>query len=200
MQRAGNLQQTRFEELDMKLKINPYSAFLHCALVALGVLVAVLAQENHQLKQPQVADAVESSLEIGQAVAAVGLEHLDGGQETLDFSHGEKDRLLLVFTTTCSACKANQPTWRALHEQIGDSMEIVGVSLSEIEDTRDYRLAHDLMFPVAVPADRDHFTEVFEISAIPMTIRIGSDGRVRGSWVGALSPAQVAEVSPALHG
>lgn len=190
----------------MKRGIQPYAAFLHLALVGLAVTVGLLVHQNRELRQQlQPPPPARSALEVGQAIEAVDLQPLDESGESpvassLDFASGEKDRLLLVFTTTCPACRANQENWRRLHEQVGDSVDVVGISLSDREETQAYRSDLDLPFPVALPQDRKLFSEKLSISAIPMTIRIGADGRVRGSWLGTLTEAQLAEVAPADRG
>ncbi|MEM7357435.1 MAG: TlpA disulfide reductase family protein, partial [Acidobacteriota bacterium] len=169
-----------------------YSAFLHCALVALAVLTARLAYENHQLKQPPEV----AQLEIGASVEAVPVQTLAGSEQTLGWaSQDAKERLLLVFTTTCPACKENQTTWRALYEQVGGSVEVVGISLDQLEATRAYRQVQDLPFPVVIPRDPEAFTQGYEISAVPLTLHIGGDGRVKGSWLGALTAEQLTDLT-----
>jgi len=179
----------------MKFKFSPYQVLLHGILVMLGGLVWVQAREIAASVPPPI-----PGLERGQAVEAVRLLHLEGGDETVDFSQGERDRLLLVFTTTCPACRDNQDAWKTLHEDLRDTVEVLGISLSEEEETRDYKVAHDLAFPIALPADQDRFSQAYAISVIPTTIRIGPDGKVRGSWPGGLSKAQLKEVRTAGRG
>jgi peroxiredoxin len=171
-----------------------YVVLLHLSLLALGGLVLVLAHENRQLKQPPGA-AVETALAVGRAVAPLQLRHLDGFEETLAPRAAGKDRLLLVFTTTCAACQANQPNWRALQERAGGSVDVVGVSLDDLEATRTYQRAHRLSFPVTVPVDPQQLTDALAVTAVPLTVRLGADGRVQGSWVGGLSEAQLAEIT-----
>jgi peroxiredoxin len=193
------LSPTRFKEPalnppDAQPKPSLYAVFLHLCLLALGGLVLVLAHENRQLKQSPSA-ALEPTLAVGRTVAPLALRHLDGFEETLAPRAAGRDRLLLVFTTTCAACQANQPTWRALQERAGGSVDVVGVSLDDLEATRTYQQSHRLSFPVTVPVDPQQLTDALAVTAVPLTVRLGADGRVQGSWVGGLTEAQLDEIT-----
>lgn len=175
-----------------RLRSPYYSIVLHLALAALAILVVMLAAQNRQLRG-QV-DAEIPQLRAGDVVEGVAAVGLDGAAETLAWSGGARDRVLLVFTTTCGACKANQGAWRSVYEQLGDQVEVVGVSLDDVAATTAYREAHDLPFRVIVPADRDRFSTAYKISMVPTTVHVGSDGRVRSAWSGRLSKARLAEL------
>lgn len=178
----------------MKSKIDGYSALLHVALVALCIVTTLLALENHRLKAMMAGPGPGGPV-VGQQVEPLGWLPLDGEETTLDLASGDQDSLLLVFTTDCPACRENQDAWKALHEDLGDSVNIVGVSLSELDATLGYRDAHALPFPVGVSTDPGLFTESLAITGVPMTIRVDSEGRVLGSWTGTLSDVQLAEVA-----
>lgn len=172
-------------------RFDTYAIFLHVVLVAMALLIARLAFENHQLKQPPVI----AQLEVGDTVAPVSVNTLDGEEQTLQWAGGAaKERLLLVFTTTCPACRDNQATWRSLHERLGESVDVVGISLDKPEATQVYRQDHALPFPVVIPKDLGSFSKSYEISAVPLTLHIGGDGQVKGTWLGSLSPEQVTDL------
>jgi len=182
----------------VNMKVDGYSVFLHVALVALCLVVVLLGLENQRLRRSL--EPPPSGPVIGQSVDSIRWQPLDGEEATLDLASGERESLLLVFTTDCPACRENQQAWKALHQEIGDAVNVVGISLSELEATRSYRDTHALSFPVGVPAKPQEFTESLAISGVPMTIRVGPDGRVRGSWSGTLSDRQLSELSKADRG
>ncbi len=61
--------------------------------------------------------------------------------------------------------------------------------------TRLYSDSQFLPFPVDVPFDPAAFTESFAVSGVPLTVRVGPHGQVKGSWSGTLSTFQLAEIS-----
>ena len=179
----------------MARKFDAYFISLHIALVALCVVTVLLAIDNRRLKQPASGGFDAGGPVVGQSVQPVPWETLDGGQQTLELAGGERDSLLLVFTTECPACRENQTAWRGLHQEVGNDVEVVGISLSALDDTRTYRDTHQLSFPVGVPTDPGSFASQLAITGVPMTIRVGADGRVQGSWSGILSKQQISEVT-----
>lgn len=178
----------------MKQKIDFYFISLHIALVGLCLVTVLLALENRRLKQPAPAGFDAGGPVIGQSVQPVRWQSVDGEETMLDLAAGQRDSLLLVFTTDCPACRENQAVWRGLHQEVGDAVDVVGVSLSGLEATQSYRDAHGLPFPVGISQDPGTFISDLAITGVPMTIRVGADGRVRGSWSGVLSEQQVSEV------
>ncbi len=170
-----------------------YPAFLHVSLILLLAISVVLVRQNHALREQLTPR--DSHIQVGQVVGPVEVANLDGEARVLAWDDAERDRLLLVFTTTCPACAQNQGVWQALHRQLGDRLEVIGVSLDDPDLTRVYREAHELEFDVVTAADREGFLADYEISSVPLTLRISPDGRVRGAWSGGLSDDQMSEVA-----
>ena len=175
-----------------------YAIFLHAALVSLAATSLYGAHQNQQLRQQLYPELVQ--LEVGERAKPVVIENLDGDSRLLAWDDADQDRLLLVFTTSCPACKQNQAVWKSLYRELSDDVEIVGISLDSPEVTRTYREAHDLPFEVVVAADREAFASAYEISVVPFTFHIAGDGRVQGVWRGMLSDAQLAEIEAGVPG
>lgn len=87
-----------------------------------------------------------------------------------------------------------------MYETIGGAVDVYGISLSDIEATRTYCETLALSFPVGVLVDPPAFIESLAISGVPLTVRLGGDGRVIGSWSGTLTDLQLAEVIGSEHG
>ena len=177
----------------MKNKVDLYFIALHVGLVALCAVVVLLTLENRRMREllaPQPGGPV-----AGQNVDAFLWQSLEGEESTLEFASAEQESLLLVFTTDCPACQKNQDAWRELHQAVGQDVNVVGISLSDLDATRNYSQAHGLTFPVGVPAEPQDFIQKLAISGVPTTIRVGADGRVVESWSGALSERLLSELS-----
>ena len=176
----------------MKAKIDAYSIFLHGALVALCGLTIVLALDNQRLKRQL--QPLPNGPAVGQHAENFYWQPLDGAAVKLDLAAGERDSLLFIFTTECPSCRENQSDWRSVYQTLTGTVNMVGISLSELDATRAYRDAHSLPFPVGVPVDPAEFTASFAVSGVPLTVRIGPDGRVTGNWSGKLSKRQLSEI------
>ena len=176
-----------------------YTATLHVLLIALAALSLQLMAQNRALKNPTIPEPPK--LEVGQTVASQPVLGLDGGTESLGSNPEDpRDRVLLVYTTTCPACRENQQAWKSLYAEAGDRADIVGISLDGLEAARAYRDKHALPFPVRVPSDRDAFAQAFEVSAVPLTVHLSASGEVRGTWLGALGPDDLAALTASVSG
>ena len=171
----------------MKLKsINWYMVVLHLFLVGLAAQVLYLAKQNNDLR---AAMQGPSGLEAGDEVKPFEAVSMDGQQSKVSYDNPEKDTLLLVFTTTCPACKANQDNWRELYTRVGDQYRIVGVSVDPRgkEATIPYIEEYQLPYEVVLPADAQGFPREYKVVAVPQTLLNGKGGKVKESWVGAIA-------------
>lgn len=178
-------------------KFDFYSVFLHAALVVLCATTLLLAQENRKMRQ--MMEPAPSGPMVGQGIEPIQWLPLDGETENLELS-GDRESFLLVFTTDCPSCRENQGAWGDLYRNVGETANVVGISLSELDATRGYRETHNLPFEVGVPTEPRKLADTLGISAVPMTIRVGADGRVLGSWSGVLSADLLSELSTAGRG
>ncbi|MEM9293466.1 MAG: TlpA disulfide reductase family protein [Acidobacteriota bacterium] len=177
----------------MPAKLNAYNIFLHIALVALAALTVFLAAENRALKQPP--PAAPNGPDIGQEIKDLSWSPLDAPETITEVAATGQESLLFIFTTDCSNCQATQPTWEELHQTIGDSVSIVGLSLSEADLTRSYRDRHSIPFPVGLPTDPSAFMAALTVNGVPLTFRLDASGRVVGSWSGTLSEKHKSEIA-----
>ncbi len=164
-------------------KVDGYFVFLHLVLVALVVQVVLLMGENKKLmarpKSPP-------TLARGEQMDPIPVRNLDGREATLAFNTSPEETILLVFTTTCPVCQENQAAWRELYERFNDHYNIVGLSVGEMEPTREYAAAHSLPFRVVIPAELEGFPSRYKIPAVPQTIRLSTRGTVEDEWTGQL--------------
>lgn len=177
-------------------KVNWYMVVLHIFLVVLAVQVLYLAKQNRDL-QARVAPRQMATLEVGEQVAPVTVQEVDGAQQTLSFKGSEKETLLFVFNTTCPACRQNQTNWKALYENVHDRYNVLGVSLHPEDQTRAYIQEHQLPFRVVMPEDVQSFAGAYKIQAIPQTIHLDRQGKVVEVDVGALSEENLSKLAKA---
>ncbi len=166
-----------------------YTVFLHSSLVAMIAISMSLVWQIRFLRA-QLAPGEMDQIEAGEMVDAIDVTHLSGESAVLSWHDAQRDRLLLIFTTTCPACKENQPTWQEIHGELGEHLDIVGVSLDPLEATRAYEQAYALPYDVVTVADRQRFVTDLNIPAIPFTLHVASNGSVLGAWRGILTPEQ----------
>ena len=171
-----------------------YGAFLHVALIGLAVSTLLLVRENRELRS-QLPPAAEPRIVAGDVVASFGVLEEDGTETVLESStHGDQDRLLFFFTTTCPVCRDNQPRWSVLHERVVDRMDVVGVSLDDPEQTRNYLEGFEVAFRVVTVIDPQSFVLEHGVDRVPLTVHVGADGTVRDSWLGPLPDDVVARL------
>ncbi|MDA8021100.1 MAG: TlpA family protein disulfide reductase [Thermoanaerobaculia bacterium] len=180
------------------MRVDVYSLVLHVALIGLCVVTVLLAGENRRLKQ-QLAPPANGPA-VGESVEPIRWLPLDGDETTLDFASSGRDSLLFVFTTDCPACRETQSSWRDLHSNLAPAVDVVGISLSGPAETRSYRDDLGLSYRVGVPVEQQALVRALSISGVPVTLRVGPDGRIVGSWSGTLSAVQVSEVAAAGRG
>lgn len=157
---------------------------LHGLLIGLAAAVVLLAMENRSLRERLPAPP-PTHLEVGTRLPAMPVLDLDGSPRSLDPA-GERESLFFLFTTTCPACLAHQATWREVYERVGDRYEIIGVSLSALDATREYRERHELPFPVVVADDPRELAVTYQSFEVPMTVHVDRGGEVRQAWLGRL--------------
>jgi peroxiredoxin len=120
-------------------------------------------------------------LHPGQYVPAVRAATLAGGSVTLGETAPGRSQVLIVFTTTCPYCRATLPAWRELTRSLqADSAsrhDVVWVSLSARDSTRDYVAEHGITAPVAFFPD-SRTRRAYGVHGVPVTIVLDARGRV----------------------
>ncbi|MEM7050530.1 MAG: TlpA disulfide reductase family protein [Acidobacteriota bacterium] len=177
-------------------RLSPYSLTLHGLLLALAGATVFLTLEVRQLRQAAIEGALPSSLVAGQVFEPFAALDLDG--QELEVELAGSDRLLFFFTTTCPSCQENQQRWQALHHEVGAIAETLGVSFDPVEPTRAYGEEQQLAYPIVSLRDPGIFAADNQLSAVPFTVLLSADGRVRDSWLGTLSEQDLDEIRSSL--
>ena len=175
---------------------DPFTIFLLVACLALSALVVVLAWQNWTMKRelarahsPEAPDA----LAPGDVVPAFDVVDPSGKAERIAFGDGTPRTLLLVFSTTCPACKLNMPIWNELLARpVPPSMRVVGIQTDAGAEHAEGSPA--LPFSVFT-LDRSHGASLEKIPFIPATVVLDPQGTVVAAWFGVLTESQQAELA-----
>jgi peroxiredoxin len=98
--------------------------------------------------------------------------------------------LIITFSPSCPACRANQEGWKKLAgtlEQRG--VRVLWVSRDTVETTRDYCMTHGIRLSDTL-ADPPYRTYVqLGLARVPNTVLVRADGTVEKVWAGRLDQA-----------
>jgi len=177
-------------------KLLTYSVFLHLVVILLAVEVYILALQNKELKRElSAAGSQPELLKEGDIVPSFWATTIDGRPEEISYNEPRKLHLLLVFNTTCPACKENLPNWIEISRKLDSkSCALIGISLHKPKTTQKYVLEKGVPFTVLVPRD-SMFIKNYKSNAIPQTVLIESGGKVRKVWNGVLSSENKKEIA-----
>jgi len=165
---------------------NLYNIFLHLALVASLLVIAVLAKQNRDLKRGS-GQAPKANIRAGEYFSLAGLTPATNGAQIDSTS---SPQLIFVFTTRCPWCKETLPMWTSLADSASQksSFAVLGICLDPLEETKTYIMQNQLAFPVFVPKDKEAFSKSNNIGNVPQTFIRTSSGLVEHSYPGKLSP------------
>lgn len=179
-----------------------FQTFLVIACIALSALVLALAWQNRKLKS-DLAEAHRAATE--RAIPADALK--DGDRlEPLDlvaaatkapaklaFDGTEGTTLLMVFSSTCPACRETFPIWNEIVSRLPRGVRVVGIQ-SDLAATDPVAAAR---FPIygfegARPKAMD------KVPFVPCTAVVSADGSVSNVVFGVLTTEQREKVQAAL--
>jgi thiol-disulfide isomerase/thioredoxin len=179
-----------------------FTLFLGVACAALAVLTLLLSWQNRSLKAELAAAAgapPAGALKAGDTLSPFDVVDGTGKQSHIVFD-GHGRTLLLVFSSTCGACRETIPTWnRLLAEGVPSAVQVVGIQTDFQHGGTAAVPIPDLRFPVfgaANPAAEP----MSKFPAIPGAALIDATGAVKSAWFGVPTDAQVSELRRALAG
>ena len=176
--------------------------FLGVACAALAVLSLLLTRQNLSLKA-RLADALGApppgSLKIGDTLAAFDVVDATGRRTRVAFDE-QRETLILVFSSTCGACRDTLPVWnRVLADVASSRVHVVGIqtdfqSAAGVGTTLSIP---NLAFPVFGSAEPNS-EPMSKFPAIPAAALIDGKSTVKAVWFGLPTDAQVSELRRAL--
>ncbi len=175
-------------------------------ILLLSGAVVMLMLKNYDLRarlrgSPTV--NILDELKPGDRVDAIEAQSIDGRNTTITYAESGMKYLVLVFSTTCPYCVENIEKWRAIARYCQqEGCSVIGVSVHDIDRTRQYLLDMELPFFTVINTGRE-FADAYKITGVPMTILISTGGIIEKTWPGVLSDAHVEDIfdgmKPPLH-
>ena len=134
-----------------------------------------------------------SVVEVGEEVPAdLGFTVLATG-ERIQLDRG-LPTLLLVFRSDCPACRAVAPRWRELGRSVMGGARVFAVGLEPHATALPYATEQLPDAVGVVPRSRERFLRVLDLTAVPATLLIDADGRLRYRREGTTTEVDVAAV------
>ncbi|MDP3980421.1 MAG: TlpA disulfide reductase family protein [Chlamydiota bacterium] len=180
-----------------------YHFSLPVIVIILGIQITIITVQNRRLKDELVTKWSNSAgiqsikltppetLKPGTKLAAVTLKDTLGAEVNMLPANANKNTLLLVFSTTCPACKQNKPIWKELVESMDkNEWDIYGLSTTDDEKTKEFVAQNDLPYQVLGIQKEKELKQELKISRVPTTIVVDKDQKVIASWIGVLTPSR----------
>ena len=120
-----------------------------------------------------------------------GLVSMSGQVTDLRTLANGKSTIINMFSNACVACRQEMPALQKLNEQLGDSVQLIGVDLGDSQDVTasfiknlgvTYHVVRD---PTLLIPNR------LGVSAQPFTIWVDKSGRITGHQYGAMTAAEM---------
>lgn len=132
--------------------------------------------------------AEETGYEVGDKLADFTVSTCNGEEFSLYETLEEKDMVLInIWATWCPPCQMEFPFMEEAYQLYKDDVEIIALSC-EPSDTdkvlQDFAKEMGMSFPVG--RETVGLTAGFEVSAIPMSVVVDSEGIIRYKEVGAM--------------
>ena len=176
-----------------------FTLFLEVACVALLILTVLLTWQNRSLKV-KLAEAAAAmaalpptALKVGDRLDAFDVVDPTGAHAQIAFE-GSGETLLLVFSSTCGACRDTLPTWdRMLSEAVPTTVKVVGLQTDLGNAAGSVPAIPELRFPVFGMSD-PAAEPMSKFPMIPAAALIDNTGAVTAAWFGVPTDAQVSEL------
>lgn len=186
-----------------------FPLFLGIACAALAVLTVLLTVQNLSLKSKLAAAAAAANatppgaLKAGDTLDAFDVVDATGQSTHVDFG-AQKTTLLLVFSSTCGACRETLPKWnRLLADAASTPVHVVGIQTdfqhAEASGPSSTLSIPDLRFPVFGFAEAQG-EPLTKFPMIPAAALVDASGSVKAVWFGVPNENQVSELRHALAG
>ena len=176
-----------------------YTIFLVVACVALAALVVALAMQNRSLKEKLAhggGGTPPPQFASGDVIKPFTVVTDAGDNKTIAFGEGESKTILLVFSSTCPACKQAVPIWRQiLATPPAAGVRLIGIQTDKLDKNpaAPAEMAASYPFPV-YGYKRPSPDPLEKVPFIPAQIVVDTKGVVKKAWFGVPADDVVAEL------
>lgn len=179
-----------------------FTIVLVVACIALAGLVIALALQNRALKRQLVygGGPPPPVFEAGNSVPSFTVVADTGEQKTIAFGEGETKTILLVFSSSCSACKDTVPIWRTLFASPpATGLRIVGIQTDRLDANPAAPAEVTGAYPFPVYGyKRPSPDPLAKVPFIPAAIVVDPKGVVVKAWFGVPGADAIAELKAEL--
>ncbi len=178
--------------------IQVFSLLLNTCLC---IVLITLIIENRKLKAILNSFSISeiTPLEPGEKVLPFKVVSLTSGDTfEIKYSHETGKYLFFIFSTNCPACLKNLEMWNKISDNDLDNVNIIGISIDNVEITKSYVTNHNVGFYTVSIADTSYLQD-YKISGVPSTILICNNGTVENVWVGILANEQFEDVKRSVN-
>lgn len=118
---------------------------------------------------------------------------------TIDLSTlGGGPVLINLWASWCGPCREEMPVLQAAHESYGDQVAFLGVNTEDTtEAAASFLIDIGVTYPQVVDVDGDLLANLGP-PGLPVTVVLGSDGRVAGTYIGQLDTQGIADLLAAV--
>jgi hypothetical protein len=134
--------------------------------------------------------ASPNSPAIGEVIPAFDAQRIDGTTQHLAFPAGSKT-VLLFFLSGCPTCHKMIPEWNRAWERKPQELRVIGVIMDQ--EPLGFFDAMPVSFPVVRSPGRD-FLKGLKVNRAPLTLRIGTGGKIEDLGLGLLDPIRLGEL------
>ena len=137
----------------------------------------------------QAPKAEKAGMEVGDIIPGFEAEGLDGLMKQVSFEG--KNSVLMFFLSSCPTCHKMIPEWNRAFLRKDERLQVVAVLLDR--EPPGFFMATPIEFPV-VRAPSRTFGRELGVQRVPLTARIGADGKVSEVGQGLLDPIRLGEI------
>jgi len=124
----------------------------------------------------------------GQMAPNFQVNKLDGSSFNLADYKGKKPVYLIFWATWCPTCKEEIPGFKALHQEMGNQIEVIAVNVDSLSwwssltrsnsRVEHYVKKYEINYPVALDDDKK-LIELYQVRGTPTQLLIDKEGIVR---------------------
>ncbi len=172
------------ENLDNIKNISWLSVLSISFLIIVNVLLIL---QNRNLKKIINSYSISKNpIKVGDVLASIQLKTISGNEIKLEYNDSTKSYLFFVFNTRCPYCEKNITKWNKIYMKNKDKMIIMGLSLSNYKETKNWSLKHKIKFPLYYTTNNS-LKNLYKINIVPQTIIVDGFGIVKYIWLGKLN-------------
>jgi thiol-disulfide isomerase/thioredoxin len=177
----------------VRFQARPYGLVVAgLGLVVLGTAIWILAIDSQAPSNTQPTDFSSIPVPVSFDAPNLTLQDLTGQEQSLS---GHRGSVVLVnlWATWCPPCQAEMPILESFYRQHRNSgLIVIGVEDGDPKvQVAAFVAAHGLTFPIWLDPSYQATDHAFKTSNLPTSYVIDRAGKVRLTWIGAISVANL---------